>query len=114
MALVDIYAEKLPSGKILARLKNNGPVALVGPKASLQCTGQRTTYAGGAKVALPSTNSIINFAINPNQTMVVDTLLTVEDSTKYWYRINCLLVPSTDYTETDQTNNTLTKDIPTI
>jgi hypothetical protein len=108
LAVTDLYPDHLPQGAIYARITNNGPGNVNNVNVQLTCQGD--TYLRGLKMTPVSSNLWVTVTLNPGQTGIFDTDITIDTQQFDYYLMTCSIqVPFND-TNTD--NNSYTERIP--
>jgi hypothetical protein len=107
LAVTDLFADKLPQGKVFVRITNNGPDSLTNASATLTCTEGRTPVGGGPGSASTASGPI-TINLNPGQTVTLDTGISVNTS-QFKYNIKCTISFMLDPKDS---NNSYSENVP--
>lgn len=92
LAVTDLYADKLPHGKVYVRVTNRGPATLKNTKIEVKCNSYGSPLGNTppwSHVEAPWRRTV---NLKPGQTATFPTKMTV-DTSKYSYNVTCAVSP---------------------
>lgn len=110
VAIIDLYADKLPNGVIFARITNKGPEPITDFSTDLYCLGTGSAWAGILSgIDFVDNTKKVTLKLAPNESVDINTGLQINGQ-KYKYELVCDITFEND---TDQNNNAYRETIPT-
>ncbi len=110
LAIIDLYADKMPNGVIIARVTNKGAEPLTDFATDLYCLGTGAAWAGIMQgVDFVENTKKVNINLAPEESEDFNTGLQINGQ-KYKYELVCEISFDND---TNQNNNVYRETIPT-
>ncbi|HJX38244.1 MAG TPA: Ig-like domain-containing protein [Anaerolineae bacterium] len=108
LAITDLYPDTLPQGAVYARITNHGPSTVNNVNLQLSCQGD--PYLRGLKMTSVSSSLSVSVSLNPGQTGIFDTDVSIDTEQFDYYSVTCSIqVP---FNDSNTSNNSYTERIP--